>query len=178
MADRTPSGCRRKHPGPVVRPVADSRNVHFFFQNCPAEKTRGGRRAGMKAALLAVAIGAQVSAGFVPAPARCGLLVVAPRADAACIPGRARALDDRVGARRSAAADRFRHALHMSGTSKFRTQFLWRGMRDRTVDDAFLLEGGAEMACMSTSDSIAVVASYSQSRTPLLFRIKAGEPAP
>ena len=120
MADRTPSGCRRKHPGPVVRPVADSRNVHFFFQNCPAEKTRGGRRAGMKAALLAVAIGAQVSAGFVPAPARCGLLVVAPRADAACIPGRARALDDRVGARRSASADRFRHALHMSGTTQRR----------------------------------------------------------
>ena len=77
-------------------------------------QSTGGRCAAMKAALLAVAIGAQVSAGFVPAPARCGLLVVAPRADAACIPGRARALDDRVGARRSASADRFRHALWRS----------------------------------------------------------------
>ena len=40
--------------------------------------------------------------------------------------------------------------------SKFRTTYLWRGMRDMTVDETFLLKGGTELACMSTSSDLQV----------------------
>ena len=62
-------------------------------------------------------------------------------------------------------------AVHMTKT-KFNTQYLWRGMKNRVVSDEFFLLGGTEMACMSTSSDLNVVASYAQSATPLLFRIK------
>ena len=37
-------------------------------------------------------------------------------------------------------------------------------------------QGGAELACMSTSSDLNIVASYAQSRQPLLFRIKVDSP--
>lgn len=68
-------------------------------------------------------------------------------------------------------------ANHMkSDKTKFRTTFLWRGMRDMAVDANFLLQGGTELACMSTSSDLRVVAGYAASSTPLLFRIKVDSP--
>merc|ERR1712039_542225 len=60
--------------------------------------------------------------------------------------------------------------------TKFERHTLWRGMRDRTVGASFLLNGGTEQACMSTSPNMTVVASYSQSSCPLLFRIVVESP--
>jgi hypothetical protein len=56
------------------------------------------------------------------------------------------------------------------------TQYLWRGMRDRYVSDHFLIDGGSEAACMSTSENVDVVAKYAKSQIPLLFRIKISSP--
>ena len=66
-------------------------------------------------------------------------------------------------------------ALHMH-TKNFKTMYLWRGMRDRTVSEEFMVKGGTELACMSTSSDLRVVASYAKSNTPLLFRLKVDSP--
>eukprot|EP00668_Euglena_longa_P006643 GGOE01007946.1.p1 GENE.GGOE01007946.1~~GGOE01007946.1.p1 ORF type:complete len:885 (+),score=274.05 GGOE01007946.1:228-2657(+) len=58
----------------------------------------------------------------------------------------------------------------------FQTKYLWRGMRDRTVSEDFMLKGGSELACMSTSSDLSVVASYARSKLPLLFRLKVDSP--
>eukprot|EP00667_Euglena_gracilis_P002377 EG_transcript_2377 len=58
----------------------------------------------------------------------------------------------------------------------FQTKYLWRGMRDRTVSEDFMLKGGSELACMSTSSDLSVVASYARSKMPLLFRLKVDSP--
>jgi hypothetical protein len=49
---------------------------------------------------------------------------------------------------------------------------LWRGMKDLQVTDEFMSKGGTELACMSTSTSLDVVAEYSKSKQPLLFRLQ------
>jgi hypothetical protein len=49
---------------------------------------------------------------------------------------------------------------------------LWRGMRDLQVTDEFMSKGGTELACMSTSTSVDVVAEYAKSKQPLLFRLQ------
>lgn len=54
--------------------------------------------------------------------------------------------------------------------------YLWRGLKDRRVSDDFMIDGGSEKACMSTSESVEVVTRYSRSRVPLLFRIKIESP--
>ena len=66
-------------------------------------------------------------------------------------------------------------AVHMH-KKNFKTMYLWRGMRNRTVSEDFLLKGGSELACMSTSSDLNVVASYARSKTPLLFRLKVDSP--
>mmetsp|Transcript_21074 Transcript_21074/g.37711 ORF Transcript_21074/g.37711 Transcript_21074/m.37711 type:complete len:1057 (-) Transcript_21074:472-3642(-) len=66
-------------------------------------------------------------------------------------------------------------ACHM-GKKDFMTTYLWRGMRDRTVMTDFLQRGGTELACMSTTRTVAVAASYAKSDFPLLFRIKVDSP--
>ena len=59
----------------------------------------------------------------------------------------------------------------------FRPTFLWRGMHDMAVEESFLLQGGTELACMSSSASLAVVGAYAASCTPLtLVRIKVDSP--
>ena len=60
----------------------------------------------------------------------------------------------------------------MPAGRSFRTRFLWRGLKNRTVSDEFLLKGGAIMACMSTTSDLSTVAHYARSQTPLLFRIR------
>ena len=67
-------------------------------------------------------------------------------------------------------------ANHMDAVAKFRPTFLWRGMRDMAVEENFLLQGGTELACMSSSASLAVGGAYAASCTPLLFRIKVDSP--
>lgn len=67
-------------------------------------------------------------------------------------------------------------AVHLQASYKFETRYLWRGLRDRVVPPSFLRSGGTEVACMSTSMDLDVVASYALSRTPLLFRIKVDSP--
>ena len=67
-------------------------------------------------------------------------------------------------------------AVHLTRNEKFQARYLWRGMKDRTVARDFLMLGGSERACMSTSESLPVVAGYASSRTPLLFRIKVESP--
>jgi len=56
------------------------------------------------------------------------------------------------------------------------TTYLWRGMKDRYVSQSFLINGGSEMACLSTSENVTVVADYARSQMPLLFRIKIESP--
>lgn len=67
-------------------------------------------------------------------------------------------------------------AIHMRGTRRWRTIYLWRGLKDLVVDDDFLQMGGTEMACMSTSPNLHVVATYARSRAPLFLRIKVDSP--
>merc|ERR1740121_972726 len=43
-------------------------------------------------------------------------------------------------------------------------EIFWRGMRDMTVDDKFLLEGGTEFGCLSTSESKEIIGMYSLSK--------------
>jgi len=66
-------------------------------------------------------------------------------------------------------------AYNMQG-HKFQCRYLWRGMKNRDVKQAFRLKGGAEMACMSTSASLDVVASYARSSAPLIFRLRVDSP--
>jgi hypothetical protein len=66
-------------------------------------------------------------------------------------------------------------ANNMSGL-KFQSRYLWRGMKNREVSNDFLLKGGAETACMSTSSDLSVVASYARSSVPLLFRLRIDSP--
>jgi len=54
--------------------------------------------------------------------------------------------------------------------------YLWRGLKNRVVSSHFMARGGAEIACMSTSESLETVADYAQSDAPLLFRIKVESP--
>jgi len=49
---------------------------------------------------------------------------------------------------------------------------LWRGMRNLHVEDLYLDDGGAELACMSTSMDKNVVAGYARSEMPLIFKIE------
>ena len=67
-------------------------------------------------------------------------------------------------------------AIDMSSDVIFQTKFLWRGMRNTIPGEEFMLKGGAELACMSTSTSLEVVAGYAKSQAPLLFRIKVDTP--
>ena len=62
------------------------------------------------------------------------------------------------------------------GASTLAGQYLWRGMRDVAVSDYFMSFGGSEPSCMSTSESIEVVAGYALSSKPLLLRIKVDSP--
>lgn len=48
----------------------------------------------------------------------------------------------------------------------------WRGMRDVSVSDEFMLHGGAEMACMSTTASRQVAELFADSKCPLLFKLR------
>ena len=50
---------------------------------------------------------------------------------------------------------------------------LWRGMRSRRVSEAFLREGGTELAFMSATTDLRVAVRYSLSRHSLLLRIVA-----
>lgn len=65
--------------------------------------------------------------------------------------------------------------MKVDGT-KFRGMYLWRGMRDMGINEDFLTQGGSELACMSTSSDLGVVAGYANSASPLIFRIKVDSP--
>merc|ERR1711972_706934 len=62
-------------------------------------------------------------------------------------------------------------AIHMTSGQVFKRRYLWRGLKNCTVDDTFMFSGGTEMACMSTSPNMRVVAGYALSSSPLLFRL-------
>lgn len=49
---------------------------------------------------------------------------------------------------------------------------LWRGMRDVTVPDAFIRDGGTELAPMSTTTSLQMALQYALSSCPLLFKLR------
>ena len=67
-------------------------------------------------------------------------------------------------------------ATHLCSKAKFKSRYLWRGMKNLTVSNDFMLLGGCEPACMSTSEALSVVAGYASSMSPLLFRIKVDSP--
>jgi len=67
-------------------------------------------------------------------------------------------------------------AIHLASNFRFQKRYLWRGLKNCTVDENFLLTGGTELACMSTSPNMRVVAGYAKSETPLLFRILVDSP--
>mmetsp|Transcript_66231 Transcript_66231/g.147851 ORF Transcript_66231/g.147851 Transcript_66231/m.147851 type:complete len:254 (-) Transcript_66231:330-1091(-) len=56
------------------------------------------------------------------------------------------------------------------------SEYLWRGMKDVVVNDEFMSYGGSELGCMSTSESLKIIANYAYSSSPLLFRIKVETP--
>jgi len=49
---------------------------------------------------------------------------------------------------------------------------LWRGMRDVTLPDAFLQQGGTELAPMSSTANLALAVQYSLSQESLLFKLR------
>jgi hypothetical protein len=59
---------------------------------------------------------------------------------------------------------------------KFEPKFLWRGMKDRTLPSDFLIRGGTEAACMSTSDDLFTIAGYARSMRPLCEPARGTEP--
>mmetsp|Transcript_24508 Transcript_24508/g.33793 ORF Transcript_24508/g.33793 Transcript_24508/m.33793 type:complete len:154 (+) Transcript_24508:24-485(+) len=54
--------------------------------------------------------------------------------------------------------------------------FLWRGMQNLVLPKDFHVDGGSELACVSTSKSVEVVGKYASSDTPLIFKIKVASP--
>jgi len=56
------------------------------------------------------------------------------------------------------------------------TRYLWRGIKDRSVKDEFMLSGGTEVACMSTSKSLQIVEAFANNHSPLLFRLAIESP--
>jgi hypothetical protein len=58
-----------------------------------------------------------------------------------------------------------------SKTETLKVNTYWRGMRDRSISDEFMSQGGAEMACMSTTVSRKVAESFADSKCPLLFQL-------
>merc|ERR1711920_316322 len=67
-------------------------------------------------------------------------------------------------------------ALNFKDKDTGQVTYLWRGIGDRTVNDAIMINGGSEPACMSTSENVRVVAGDAQSQDPLLLRIKVESP--
>jgi len=61
-------------------------------------------------------------------------------------------------------------------TKIFRPRYLWRGMRNLQVGTSFMLDGGTELACMSTSSNLDIVAKYADSKAPLLLRLRVDSP--
>ena len=59
------------------------------------------------------------------------------------------------------------------GEAGARNAVLWRGMRSVRVSEAFLRDGGTELAFMSTTTDLRVAVRYSLSRHSLLFKIVA-----
>lgn len=54
-----------------------------------------------------------------------------------------------------------------------KVMWLYRGMKDMTVDtQTFLEKGGTELAMMSTTNKLDVAMSYAHSQTPLIFKYK------
>jgi len=49
---------------------------------------------------------------------------------------------------------------------------LWRGLKDLRMMSEFMLHGGTEFGCMSTTTSRKVAAEFAQSGQPLIFEIK------
>lgn len=62
------------------------------------------------------------------------------------------------------------------GARKVVSSYLWRGLKNVVVPDEFMSYGGSELGCMSTSESLKIIASYAASSSPLLFRIKIESP--
>ena len=55
-----------------------------------------------------------------------------------------------------------------------KVKFLWRGMRNMTLDaDKFMEDGGSELAPMSTTEDLNIAVKYSASQCPLIFRFEA-----
>eukprot|EP00729_Bicosta_minor_P033135 gene33135-biopygen8881 len=51
------------------------------------------------------------------------------------------------------------------------TMVFWRGMKDLQITDEFIITGGSEMACMSTTSSREVAEEFAVSKSPLLFKL-------
>ncbi len=59
------------------------------------------------------------------------------------------------------------------GSASEKNVVLWRGMRNVQVSDAFMRDGGTELAFMSTTTDLSVAVRYSLSEHSLLFKIVA-----
>ena len=49
---------------------------------------------------------------------------------------------------------------------------LWRGMRDLSVPDEFMANGGTELAPMSTSTDVQMALQYAASSRGLIFKVR------
>ena len=48
---------------------------------------------------------------------------------------------------------------------------MWRGVRNAEMPEKFVLEGGTELAPMSTTSDLKVALEYSASKNPILLRL-------
>jgi hypothetical protein len=62
-------------------------------------------------------------------------------------------------------------AVNADGADAATKNEFWRGMKDLQVSSDFMTQGGTEPGCMSTSTEKDVVAQYSLSANPLVFRV-------
>jgi len=67
-------------------------------------------------------------------------------------------------------------ANHWQANKKFKTFYLWRGLKDRTLGSLAELAGGCDPACMSATPNLGIVAQYAQSKQPLIIRFKVDSP--
>ncbi len=69
------------------------------------------------------------------------------------------------------AAKAIRKLRAVRAKSEEKDVVLWRGMRSLRVTEAFMRDGGTELAFMSTTTDLSVAVRYSLSRNSLLFKI-------
>ena len=62
--------------------------------------------------------------------------------------------------------------LRPPGASQNKPNIFWRGVKNASVDEDFMNNGGTESAPMSTTTKLKIALEYSASTHPILMRLK------